>query len=352
MKKLWIITFLFAFIALMSFKADKFGLFPMPEGWPAPAYDFKKNPLSKKKIELGRMLFHDPVLSRDSTISCSSCHLQYTAFTHVDHKLSHGIQNRIGTRNSPALMNLAWAKTFMWDGSVNHLDVQALAPISNPGEMDEDIAHVISKLQFSKKYPALFFEAFGDSAITTEYVLKSLSQFMLTMVSANSKYDRVMHKEDTFTTKEAKGYALFKQNCASCHTEPLFTNMQFENNGLPVDDSLKDIGKMKISRKAADSLKFKVPTLRNIEFSQPYMHDGRFKNLNQVLNYYAMGVQHSPTLNPKLEKGIYLTNSEKVELIAFLLTLTDKEFLYNPKFSITGKKMDTPAKDLLRATVK
>ena len=333
MKKLWIITFLFAFIALMSFKADKFGLFPMPEGWPAPAYDFKKNPLSKKKIELGRMLFHDPVLSRDSTISCSSCHLQYTAFTHVDHKLSHGIQNRIGTRNSPALMNLAWAKTFMWDGSVNHLDVQALAPISNPGEMDEDIAHVISKLQYSKKYPALFFEAFGDSAITTEYVLKSLSQFMLTMVSANSKYDRVMHKEDTFTTKEAKGYALFKQNCASCHTEPLFTNMQFENNGLPVDDSLKDIGRMKISRKAADSLKFKVPTLRNIEFSQPYMHDGRFATTQQCINHYRNNVQPGPTVDPLVVGGISMTDAEASNLAAFLRTLTDSSFITDPRLA-------------------
>jgi cytochrome c peroxidase len=315
-------------------------------------YDFKKNPLDERKIEIGRLLFHDPILSRDSTISCTSCHLQYTAFTHVDHRLSHGINDRIGTRNSPALMNLAWAKTFMWDGAVNHLDVQALAPISNSLEMDESIGHVVSKLQATKKYPALFYEAYGDSTITSEYMLKCLSQFMLTMVSANSRYDKVKRGQDTFTAKETRGYELFKANCSNCHTEPLFTNMQFENNGLPQDDSLMDIGKMKITRKPEDSLKFKVPSLRNIEFSQPYMHDGRFKNLNQVLNYYAMGVQHSPTLNPLLNKGIYLTNTEKVDLIAFLLTLTDKEFLYNPKFSFTGKKPDTSAKDLSRPAVK
>lgn len=351
MKKLLVLCCLSAFIAFMSFKTSKKPLFEVPDGWPKPVYDFKKNPLSEKKIELGRILFNDPILSRDSTISCTSCHLQYTAFTHVDHKLSHGIDNRIGTRNSPALMNLAWAGSFMWDGSVNHLDVQALAPISNPLEMDESIAHVLKKLQSGAKYPKLFYEAFSDSIITSEYVLKSLSQFMLTMVSSNSKYDRVMRNEDTFSTKELKGYKIFQQNCNACHTEPLFTNMKFENNGLPCDDSLKDIGKMKVSLNAADSLKFKVPTLRNIEHSQPYMHDGRFKNLNQVLNYYAMGIQHSPTLNPLLKKGIYLTNSEKVELIAFLLTLTDKEFLYNPKFSPNGKKIDSISKDLNKGSV-
>lgn len=337
MRKRSVILLLLSIVALLSFKTKGSKFFEIPDGWPKPVYDFKKNPLDEKKIEIGRRLFHDPILSKDSTISCTSCHLQYTAFTHVDHSLSHGIANRIGTRNSPALMNLAWAKEFMWDGAVNHLDVQALAPISNPDEMDEDIAHVLKKLQATRTYPALFYEAYGDSVITGEHMLKCISQFMLTMVSTNSKYDRVKRGEDTFTVREAKGYAVFQKNCAACHTEPLFTNMQFENNGLPVDDSLKDIGRMKITRKPQDSLKFKVPTLRNIEFSQPYMHDGRFKNLNQVLNYYAMGISHSPTLNPRLQKGIYLSAAEKSELIAFLFTLTDKEFLYNTKFSYVQK---------------
>src|SRR5262249_53369535 len=154
------------------------------------------------------------------------------AFTHVDHSLSHGIAGKIGSRNSPALMNLAWSNDFMWDGSVNHLDVQALAPISNPLEMDETIAHVTAKLRTSENYRSLFKAAFGDTAITGERVLKSLSQFMLTLISCNSKYDSVMRGEKQFTAQEANGYALFKKNCSSCHTEPLFTNEQFENNGL------------------------------------------------------------------------------------------------------------------------
>ncbi len=337
MRKAGVISFLVVIIGLLSFKAKNRYEFAVPEGWPRPEYNFKKNPLSEKKIALGRQLFYDPILSKDSTISCNSCHLQYTAFTHIDHPLSHGIAGRIGTRNSPALMNLAWGKSFMWDGAVNHLDVQALAPISNTLEMDEDIANVVHKLQRSAAYRKQFYEAFGDSVVTGEHVLKSISQFMLTLVSANSKYDRVKRGADTFNSREANGYKLFKQHCAECHTEPLFTNQKFENNGLPVDTSLNDIGHMKISHNAADSLKFKVPTLRNIEFSAPYMHDGRFKNLSQVINYYIMGVQQSPTLNPLLRKGIYLTSNEKVEIIAFLLTLSDKEFLFNPALGFPKK---------------
>lgn len=335
MRKRWVIGILAALMGLLSFKKER--LFTEPSGWPEAVYDFKRNPPDPAKIEIGRLLFYDPVLSRDSTISCGSCHLQYTAFAHVDHRLSHGISDRIGTRNAPALVNLAWARDFMWDGAVNHLDVQALAPIANPDEMDESIAHVVAKLQKTERYPALFYAAYGDSAIKTEYVLKSLSQFMLTFVSANSRYDRVKKGLDTFTAKEAKGYALFRTHCSSCHTEPLFTNQRYEYNGLPIDDSLQDWGRMRITRRSADSLRFKVPTLRNIEFSYPYMHDGRFKSLHQVLNHYASGIQQAPALPPSLQKGIPLSGSDKAELVAFLLTLTDREFLYNNAFSFRGR---------------
>ena len=337
MKKTTVILLLIIFIATMAFKRKDKYTFNVPAGWPKPAYNFKRNPLSESKIELGRRLFYDPVLSKDSTISCVSCHLQYTAFTHIDHALSHGIGGRIGVRNSPALMNLAWSTGFMWDGAINHLDMQPLAPISNALEMDESIAHVVAKLQSGRTYPTLFYKAFGDSVITGEFVLKSIAQFMLTLVSANAKYDKVMRGEAKFNDKEANGYLLFRKHCSSCHTEPLFTNGQFDNNGLTMDDSLKDIGRMKITHLSGDSLKFKVPTLRNIEFSAPYMHDGRFKTLSQVINNYILGIQHSPTLSPVLQKGIYLSSNEKVDLIAFLLTLSDKEFLFNPKYGYPAK---------------
>ncbi|MDP2385165.1 MAG: cytochrome c peroxidase [Bacteroidota bacterium] len=320
-------------VLLSAFMQMKMRLFETPANWPKPQYDFSKNPLTEEKIELGRALFYDPILSKNNTISCASCHSQYTAFTHVDHALSHGIEDRIGTRNSPALMNLAWQKIFMWDGAINHLDVQALGPISNHLEMDEKIENVVAKLQSSKIYPQLFLEAFGDSVITGQHTLKAISQFMLTLVSKDSKYDSVMRKQAAFSSQETNGYKLFQKNCGNCHKEPLFTNGEFENNGLTVDTLLNDYGRVSISKDPNDSLKFKVPTLRNVEFSMPYMHDGRFKKLKQVLDHYTDGVQTSKTLSPHLQQQIKLTSNEKVDLIAFMLTLTDKKFLFDQNYS-------------------
>lgn len=327
------IVFLLLSMLLSAYKSDELLLFFVPAHWPKPSYDFEKNPLSYEKVQLGRALFYDPILSKDNSISCASCHSQYTAFTHVDHALSHGISNKIGTRNAPALMNLAWSPIFMWDGAVNHLDVQALAPITHPSEMGEDFGNVLTKLQASNIYPKLFYKAFGDSVVTGEQTLKTISQFMLTLISANSKYDSVMRHQSTFTKQEFDGYKLFKKNCASCHTEPLFTNDAFENNGLAMDSTLKDIGRMKITKNPSDSLKFKVPTLRNLEFSSPYMHDGRFKRLTDVFKHYTEEIEHSPTLAKQLNQNIVLTANERVDLMSFLLTLTDKSFLFNPAFS-------------------
>lgn len=331
-KTIGFIIILSGFLAL-SFQNSRFFDFNAPENWPKPVYDFSKNRLTSEKVLLGRALFYDPILSRDNSISCASCHSQYTAFAHVDHDLSHGIENRIGTRNAPALMNLAWHDSFMWDGAIHNLDVQALAPIHNSDEMDETIEHVVKKLQSTNIYPGLFYQAFGDSIITGEHTLKAISQFLLTLVSRDSKYDRVMFRKDTFTVQEKKGYALFKKNCESCHKEPLFTTGEFVSNGLPVDTTLNDFGRMKITKSPADSLKFKVPTLRNIEFSYPYMHDGRFKNLREVLNHYGQGIRSNGTADKRLKNKIELSSNDKVDLISFLLTLTDKNFLFNSEFS-------------------
>ena len=318
--------------AIVAFRSAQDSLFVVPSNFPKPVYDFSKNSLSSNKIQLGRALFYDPILSRDNLISCASCHSQFSAFTHIDHALSHGIDDKIGFRNSPALMNLAWQTSFMRDGAINHLDMLALAPISNPDEMDENITHVVLKLQANKLYPKLFLEAFGDSIITGEHTLKAISQFMLTLVSSNSKYDSVMRKQSVFTTQEKNGYVLFKKNCASCHTEPLFTNENFRDNGLPLDTTLNDFGRYRVTKNPSDSLKFKVPTLRNIEFSHPYMHDGRFQKLSQVLNHYTTGIKNNKTLARELQQPIVLTSNEKVDIIAFLLTLSDKSFLFNPTY--------------------
>lgn len=306
--------------------------FEIPKGWPKPHYDFSKNPTTEEGFKLGRKLFYDPILSKDSTISCSSCHLQATGFTHVDHSLSHGIDGKIGTRNSMTLMNLAWSKSFMWDGGVNHIDVQALNPITNPVEMDETLEHVVQKLQKSEKYQQLFENAFGDSKITGQRLLKALTQFELLLVSSNSKYDKVLRKEAVFTEQEQKGYHLFKINCASCHNEPLFTNDKFENNGLAIDTTLNDIGRIKITNKKEDYLRFKVPTLRNIQFTFPYMHDGRFKSLTEVVKHYN-SIGNNKILPKELSKPMNLSDNDRVDLVAFLKTLTDNEFLFNKRFS-------------------
>jgi cytochrome c peroxidase len=213
----------------------------------------------------------------------------------------------------------------MWDGAIDHLDFQALAPIAHPAEMDLSIEGVVQKIQSKTAYKALFFNAFGDSTATGERLLKAMSQFELTLISANSKYDRMILGQETFTEQEQNGYRLFQKNCASCHAEPLFTNQEFERNGLPLDSTLKDYGRMKVTQQPADSLKFKVPTLRNIEFSYPYMHDGRFKKLRAVIHHY--------TQTTVLDRKIDLLPNEKVDLVAFLLTLSDREFLFNPDFS-------------------
>ncbi len=306
--------------------------FDLPKGWPKPNYDFAANPLTEEGFQLGRRLFYDPILSRDNTISCASCHLQATGFTHVDHDLSHGIEGKIGTRNTLALMNLAWSKTFMWDGGVNHLDVQPLAPISSAVEMDETLENVVTKLQKQEKYQLLFEKTFGTKKITGQLTLKALSQYLVLLTTSNSKYDKVMRKEEEFSEREQKGYNLFKTNCASCHIEPLFTSDQFENNGLSIDTTLNDIGRMKITNKKKDFLRFRVPTLRNSQFTFPYMHDGRFKTLTEVVKHYNTLVNNK-NLSKQLVNPMNLTANERVDLVLFLTTLTDTQFLSNPKFA-------------------
>ena len=304
----------------------------VPKGWPQPKYDFKKNPLTEEVFQLGRHLFYDPIISRDSTISCASCHLQQTGFTHIDHQLSHGIDGKIGTRNSLALINLAWNKDFMWDGGVNSIEVQAINPITNPDEMDETLAHVILKLQASEKYRKLFTKAFGDDKVTSQRLLKALAQFTVMLKSSNSKYDKVMRKEEHYNEREQRGYDLFKSNCASCHKEPLFRDDKFENNGLAIDTTLNDVGRIKITQKKEDYLRFKIPTLRNIQFTFPYMHDGRFKTLTEVVKHYN-SLGHDKNLPKELAKPMNLSDNDRVDLVLFLTTLTDTAFLYDKRFS-------------------
>ncbi|MFC7348302.1 cytochrome-c peroxidase [Chryseobacterium zhengzhouense] len=306
-----------------------------PSYFPKPIYDFKKNPLKSSTVQLGRKLFYDPILSRDHTISCSSCHLSNQAFSHAGNHLSKGIEDGIGDRNSPAIFNLAWQKTFMWDGSVVNIDVQALAPINHPKEMGEDINVAVRRINKSKEYKTLFYKSFGDSLATSERLMKALSQFQLTIVSANSKYDKVKQGKETFTQSEKNGYQLFKQKCSSCHQEPLFSTYEFANNGLSYNAELKDYGKWNKTFEPTDKMMFKIPSLRNLAFTYPYMHDGRFQTLYEVLEHYEKGIEKSPTLSKQLEKPIVFTTKEKEDLLAFLATLSDSVLVSNEEYQKT-----------------
>jgi cytochrome c peroxidase len=201
--------------------------FQVPAGFPPPVYSFQNNPLTQDGFELGRALFYDPILSRDSTISCGSCHQQFVAFANSEHRVSHGIDDLIGTRNSPGLFNLAWHPEFMWDGGVNHLEVQPLAPITNPIEMDESIQQVVTKLQRNAAYRSRFLKAFGTDSITTQLTMRAMAQFMGAMVSANARYDRFRNGLLTLDEAELRGLQLFRSHCASCHQEPLMSDFTY-----------------------------------------------------------------------------------------------------------------------------
>lgn len=307
----------------------------LPEHFPAPVYDMSQNPLTVEGIALGRRLFYDPRLSRDSTVSCGFCHQQFAAFAHFDHPLSHGIDNRTGFRSVPSLFNLIWQKDFMWDGGVNHLEVQPLTPITDPNEMGEDLARLISRLNADAKYRSLFNSAFGEGEINSQRLFKALTQFMATMNSFNSKYDSIIRKAPgvQFTLEESIGYQVFQQKCASCHKEPLFTDGSFRNNGLPYNEALHDAGRMRITNSTGDYLKFRVPSLRNILKSPPYMHDGRFYDIFHVFDHYSEGIVQTPTIDPLVRSGIPLSVSEKRALYFFLNTLTDPGLINNQSLS-------------------
>jgi cytochrome c peroxidase len=323
-------------ISLMVLPED--GLFYRPEKWPKPLYNFDDNPLTLEGFNLGRALFYDPILSQDSTVSCASCHLQYTAFAHVDHPTSHGINSRIGKRNAPGLMNLAWYPTLHWDGGVLNLNGQAINPITHPDEMGETLEGVLKKLNRNRYYKTEFMKVFGADPIQTNHLLKALGQFTVSLVSSNSKYDSVLRKESNFNAQERRGYSLFIKHCNQCHTAPLFTNFEFKANGIGPNKQIIDSGRAMITGKASDAYLFRVPTLRNIEYSFPYMHDGRISKLKEVLAHYANSSNwQKPKSRELTQKKITLNVNEQKDLLSFLKTLSDKQFLFNQAFRFPRK---------------
>jgi cytochrome c peroxidase len=341
--KLTILASIVAFLLLSFTAAEDHGKFPF---WPERVYVADSSESFKAKVYLGKVLFYDPQLSADGKISCASCHSPYSAFTHIDHALSHGVYDSIGTRNAPALINLTWQEKFMWDGAINHLDVQAAAPLANKKEMGISVADAVSKVNADNRYASLFQKAFGESKATGQHVLQAYGAFMSTLVSNQSLYDKVMQGEEEFTEQQQSGYNLFLTHCNDCHREPLFSSYAFEANGLKVDPKLNDFGRMDITNKSTDSLLFKVPTLRNVEYSYPYMHDGRFKNLTEVLNHYAtLSETKGGIRTSTLQQLPVLSERDQADLMSFLLTLSDKEFVFNPAFTFPREFFFSVTKD-------
>jgi cytochrome c peroxidase len=314
-----------------------------PPHFPKPAYNFERNPITTAGFQLGKRLFYDRRLSRDNSISCGSCHIQSSAFTHHGHDVSHGIDDQLTLRNAPPIMNLAWHHAFGWDGGVFSLDLFAISPIEAHNEMDETLENVLNKLRKDPEYRNLFRRAFGSEEITTARFLMALAQFQLMAVSANSKYDRYLQGLTALSALEKEGLRIFEQKCAACHSGVLFTDLQYRNNGLPprrvhiegVDST--DTGRHRVTLLPEDMFKFKVPSLRNLRYTAPYMHDGRFATLEEVLDHYSHGVMDSPTLDPLLRQaggtGIPLSEEEKTALMAFLETLNDESFVRDPRLS-------------------
>ena len=288
-------------------------------------------------MALGKKLFYEGRLSRNNSISCGFCHIQENAFTHHGHPVSHGIDNRLGIRNAPPIQNMAFLRNYTWDGVSHDLDERSLVPITTDFEMDSSMPEVVGKLNTDANYKKLFKAAFGDENITGERVLKAISQFMATMVSADSKYDRVLKGKTAFTAEKNEGFKLFRNNCASCHSGALFTDESFRNTGMYYNAQYNDRGRYRVTLDWNDNMKFRVPSLRNVEYTAPYMHDGRFTTLEAVLNFYSDLVENQPNLDPLLKKdghiGIRMNPSEKQYIIAFLKTLSDQNFITNKAFA-------------------
>jgi len=299
------------------------------------------NPLTVEGVALGKKLFFDPILSLDNKQSCGSCHNQDFGFTDNGNATSEGVEGILGDRNAMAIINLGWDRHFFWDGRSLTLEEQAFEPVPNPIEMNISWPDALEKLNASDEYLALFKAAFGVTAIDSTNVVNAIAQFERTVISADSKYDKVRRGQAQLNALEREGEAIFfseKGDCFHCHNFPFFTSGDFHNNGL--QQVLLDVGRAGVTNNPLDQGKFKAPTLRNIAVTGPYMHDGRFETLEEVIDFYNSDVnQNSPTVDPLMLKSnrpggdLGLTPYEKEALVAFLNTLTDSTFLKDPAFS-------------------
>ncbi|MEM7039274.1 MAG: cytochrome c peroxidase, partial [Bacteroidota bacterium] len=306
------------------------GAVPIPAGFP-PMDIPADNALTDARIDLGKRLFFDPVLSRDRTISCSSCHLQEKGFADVG-TLSTGIDDREGQRNASALINLGWNTRFFRDGGVPTLELQVLAPISDHNEMDFTIAEVAARLKEDPTYVRDAQIAYGR-APDPFVITRAIAAYERSLVSGNSPYDRFTFQDqsDALSASEIRGRDLFfadRTRCATCHSGFNFTHNGFENNGLYAQYA--DSGRTRVTLDPADRGKFKVPTLRNVGVTGPYMHDGSLSSLEAVIAHYESGGMGHPNQSENVQ-GFTLSAEEKEDLINFLHALTDSDFLNDPQ---------------------
>lgn len=319
----------FVFSCSYEEPVDRFSFTP-PASFPPMDYNNPDNPISEEGVELGRRLFYENALSLDSSINCSSCHLQSNAFSDPGASFSIGVDGKIGKRNSPALFNLGWSPTYMWDGGINHLDVMPFAPITDSLEMNLEMAVAVNRIRSNSQYRQAFKSIFGSDTITSQRIFYALSQFMITMVSNRSKYDEFLINPQVYSESEQRGYTLFQTHCSSCHAEPLLTDFSYANNGI--DSIYSDLGRGRITLNSDDNGTFKVPSLRNVELTYPYMHDGRFTSLTEVIEHYSSGIKTS-SVDSRLAGPLQLSTNEKEDLLAFLLTLSDYSYIQDSRFA-------------------
>ncbi len=305
----------------------------IPQGFPALNPSVDRNRPTKYGVELGEKLFHEKKFSGNNTISCASCHNRSTAFAD-SHAQAIGIYDRVGLRNTPPIQNLAFMRSYNWDGSKLQLESQPLVPIITHEEMQSSIMEVITKLEAIPAYRDLFKKAFGDDGITPDRIYRSLAQYEYTLISANSKYDKVIRNEgEVFTETEARGYRIFQQKCEGCHSTALFTDQSFRNVGFPMNPSTEEAGRARVTGKPEDYMSFRVPSLRNAAYTAPYGSFGQFPTLKAVLDYFDNGVLEADNLDPILKENgnrIPLGEQEKIDIIAFINTLSDPIFVGNP----------------------
>ncbi|MEC3879492.1 cytochrome-c peroxidase [Parapedobacter sp. 10938] len=302
----------------------------IPVGFPPLNGSVAGNKPTKYGVELGEKLFHEKKFSGNNTISCANCHNPSNAFAD-NHPQAIGIHDRVGLRNTPPIQNLAFMQFYNWDGSKLQLERQTLVPIITHEEMNSSILEVIRKLKAIPEYRDLFKKAFGDDQVTPDRIYRSLAQFEYTLISANSKYDRVIRNEgEEFTETEARGHQVFRQKCESCHSTALFTDQSFRNVGFPVNPSTEEAGRARVTGRAEEHMSFRVPSLRNAAYTAPYGSFGQFPTLKAVLDYFDNGVLAADNLDPSLKANgnrIPLSEQEKEDLISFINTLSDPTFV-------------------------